>query len=153
MPDLEISNLPSLAEASVQAPDPLPIADLSASETKKVTVKDLIEAGGALIDAASIPAIKVGTLGTNQVATAAIQALAVTTAKLADGAVTATKITDATITGAKLVNNTVTATQIAANAVGASELADDAVDTAAIVNNAITNACLLYTSPSPRDRG
>ena len=140
MPDLEISNLPSLAEASVQATDPLPIADLSASETKKVTVKDLIEAGVALIDAASIPAAKVGTLGTNQVATAAIQALAVTTAKLADGAVTATKITDATITGAKLVNDTVTATQIAANAVGASELADNAVDTAAIANNAITNA-------------
>ena len=140
MPDLEISNLPSLAEASVQATDPLPIADLSASETKKVTVKDLIEAGVALIDAASIPAAKVGTLGTNQVATAAIQALAVTTAKLANGAVTATKITDATITGAKLVNDTVTATQIAANAVGASELADNAVDTAAIVNNAITNA-------------
>ena len=140
MPDLEISNLPSLAEASVQATDPLPIADLSASETKKVTVKDLIEAGVALIDAASIPAAKVGTLGTNQVATAAIQALAVTTAKLADGAVTATKITDATITGAKLVNDTVTATQIAANAVGASELADNAVDTAAIASNAITNA-------------
>ena len=139
MPDLEISNLPSLAEASVQATDPLPIADLSASETKKVTVKDLIEAGVSLIDAASIPAAKVGILGTNQVATAAIQALAVTTAKLADGAVTATKITDATITGAKLANDTVTATQIAANAVGASELADDAVDTAAIANNAITN--------------
>jgi len=140
MPDLEISNLPSLAEASVQATDPLPIADLSASETKKVTVKDLIEAGVALIDAASIPAAKVGTLGTNQVTTAAIQALAVTTAKLADGAVTATKITDATITGAKLVNDTITATQIAANAVGASELADNAVDTAAIASNAITNA-------------
>ena len=140
MPDLEISNLPSLAEASVQATDPLPIADLSASETKKVTVKDLIEAGVALIDAASIPAAKVGTLGTNQVPTVAIQNLAVTTAKIANGAITATQITDATITGAKLVNDTVTATQIAANAVGASELADDAVDTAAIASNAITNA-------------
>ena len=139
MPDLEISNLPSLAEASVQATDPLPIADLSASETKKVTVKDLIEAGVALIDSASIPAVKVGTLGTNQVATAAIQNLAVTTAKIADGAVTVLKIADATITDAKLVNDTVTATQIAANAIGASELADNAVDTAAIANNAITN--------------
>ena len=139
MPDLEISNLPSLEEASVQATDPLPIADLSASETKKVTVKDLIEAGVALIDSASIPAVKVGTLGTNQVATAAIQNLAVTTAKIADGAVTVLKIADATITGAKLVNDTVTATQIAANAIGASELADNAVDTAAIANNAITN--------------
>ena len=139
MPDLEISNLPSLAEASVQATDPLPIADLSASETKKVTVKDLIEAGVALIDAASIPATKIGTLGTNQVATAAIQDLAVTTAKIANGAITVTQITDATITGAKLVDNTITATQIAANAIGTSELADNAVDTGAIANNAITN--------------
>jgi len=139
MPDLEISNLTVLPEGSVAATDPLPIVDVSASETKKVTVKALIEAGAALIDDASIPGAKVGTLGTNQVATAAIQNLAITTAKIADGAVTAVKITDATITGAKLVNNTITSTQIAANAIGASELADDAVDTAAIANNAITN--------------
>ena len=139
MPDLEISNLTVLPEGSVAATDPLPIVDVSASETKKVTVKALIEAGAALIDDASIPGAKVGTLGTNQVATAAIQNLAITTAKIADGAVTAVKITDATITGAKLVNNTITATQIAANAIGASELADNAVDTAAIASNAITN--------------
>ena len=139
MPDLEISNLTVLPEGSVAATDPLPIVDVSASETKKVTVKDLIEAGVALIDSASIPAAKVGTLGTNQVTTAAIQNLAVTTAKIADGAVTVLKIADATITGAKLANDTVTATQIAANAIGASELADNAVDTAAITNNAITN--------------
>ena len=84
MPDLEISNLPALAEAGVAATDPLAIADLSASETKKVTVKDLIEAGVALIDAASIPAAKVGTLGTDQVATGAIQDDAVTNDKLAN---------------------------------------------------------------------
>ena len=82
MPDLEISNLPALAEAGVAATDPLAIADISASETKKVTVKDLIEAGVALIDAASIPAAKIGTLGTDQVATGAIQDDAVTNAKL-----------------------------------------------------------------------
>ena len=58
MPDLEISNLPALAEAGVAATDPLAIADISASETKKVTVKDLIEAGLTFIDAASIPAAK-----------------------------------------------------------------------------------------------
>ena len=84
MPDLEISNLPALAEAGVAATDPLAIADISASETKKVTVKDLIEAGVALIDAASIPAAKVGTLGTDQVATGAIQDDAVTNDKLAN---------------------------------------------------------------------
>ena len=87
MPDLEISNLPALAEAGVAATDPIAIADLSASETKKVTVKDLIEAGVALIDTASIPAAKVGTLGTDQVATGAIVDGAVTNVKLANSSV------------------------------------------------------------------
>ena len=82
MPDLEISNLPSLPEAGIAATDPLAIADLSASETKKVTVKDLIEAGVALIDAGSIPSAKVAALGSDQVATGSIQDDAVTNAKL-----------------------------------------------------------------------
>jgi len=140
MADLQITGLPALAEAGIQATDVAAVADISATETKKVTIKDLIAAGVALIDDGDIPAAKVGTLGTNQVATAAIQANAVTAAKIASGTITATEIADATITGAKLVNDTVTATQIAANAITASELADNAVDTAAIAANAVTTA-------------
>ena len=140
MADLQITALPALAEAGIQGTDVAAVADISATETKKVTIKDLVAAGVALIDDGDIPAAKVGTLGTNQVATGAIQANAVTTAKIASGAITATQITDATITGAKLVNDTVTATQIAANAITASELADNAVDTAAIAANAVTTA-------------
>ena len=141
MADLQISALPALGEAGIQATDVLALADLSATETKKVTVKDLIAAGAALIDSGDIPAAKVATpFATDAVATATIQNLAVTTAKIANGAITATQITDATITGAKLVNDTVTATQIAANAITASELADNAVDTAAIAANAVTTA-------------
>jgi len=87
MPDLEISNLPALAEAGVAATDPLAIADLSASETKKVTVKDLIEAGVALIDAGSIPSAKVASLGSNQVATGSIIDGAVINAKLANSSI------------------------------------------------------------------
>ena len=139
MADLQISALPALGEAGIQATDVLALADISATETKKVTVKDLIAAGAALIDSGDIPAAKVATpFAADSVATATIQNLAVTTAKIANGAITATQITDATITGAKLVNDTVTATQIAANAVTASELADNAVDTAAIAANAVT---------------
>ena len=140
MADLQITGLPALAEAGIQATDVAAVADISATETKKVTIKDLIAAGVALIDDADIPAAKVGTLGTNQVATAAIQANAITAAKIASGTITATEIADATITGTKLVNDTVTATQIAANAITASELADNAVDTAAIAANAVTTA-------------
>ena len=50
MPDLEISNLPALAGASLQATDPVAIADLSAAETKKITIKDLLEGGFDLVD-------------------------------------------------------------------------------------------------------
>ena len=140
MADLKITTLPALAEAGIQATDVVAVADVSATETKKSTIKDLIAAGVALIDDGDIPGAKVGTLGTNQVASGAIQANAVTAAKIASGTITATEIADATITGAKLVNDTVTATQIAANAITASELADDAVDTAAIAANAVTTA-------------
>jgi hypothetical protein len=141
MADLQISALPALGEAGIQATDVLALADLSATETKKVTVKDLIAAGAALIDSGDIPAAKVATpFAADSVATATIQNLAVTTAKIANGAITATQITDATITGAKLVNDTVTATQIAANAITASELADNAVDTAALAANSVTTA-------------
>ena len=147
MADLQISALPALGEAGIQATDVLALADLSATETKKVTVKDLIAAGAALIDSGDIPAAKVATpFAADSVATATIQNLAVTTAKIANGAITATQITDATITGAKLVNDTVTATQIAANAITDSELADDAVDTAALADLAVTNAKIANTT-------
>ena len=138
MADYKITALPALAEGNVGSTDALAVADLSATETKKVTVKDLIAAGVALIDDGDIPGVKVGTLGANQVTSNALQNLAVTTGKIANGAVTAIKIADATITGAKLVDDTVTATQIAANAITASELADNAVDENAIANGAVT---------------
>ena len=45
MPDLEISRLPQIAGTDLQGTDPLALADLSASETKKVTVADLLTKG------------------------------------------------------------------------------------------------------------
>ena len=39
MADLQITGLSALAEAGIQPSDVLALADLSASETKKVTVK------------------------------------------------------------------------------------------------------------------
>jgi hypothetical protein len=128
MPDLEISNLPALAEAGVAATDPLAIADLSASETKKVTVKDLIEAGVALIDNTSIPAAKIGTLGTDQVATGAIVDGAVTNVKLANSSISlggisialggtdatpAFNLTDATNYPTSSLTGTITSAQLA----------------------------------------
>ena len=47
MADLQISQLPSLAEANIAATDELAIVDKSASETKKVTANALGEKGVA----------------------------------------------------------------------------------------------------------
>ena len=147
MADLQISALPALGEAGIQATDVLALADLSATETKKVTVKDLVARAAALLDDGDIPAAKVATpFATDAVATATIQNLAVTAAKIANSTITATQIANTTITAAKIVDNTLTATQIAANAITASELADDAVDTAAIADLAVDNARIANTT-------
>ena len=87
MADLQITQLPSIASGSVAATDPLALADVSASETKKVTVKDLIARGVAVIDDATIPAAKLGTLAANQVTSSSITDAAVTNAKLANSSI------------------------------------------------------------------
>lgn len=62
MADLRITDLTALPEGDVAATDVLPIADVSASETKKVTAKDLFEAGAALADNGSIPSAKLSAI-------------------------------------------------------------------------------------------
>lgn len=62
MADQKITALTELAEADVASTDVLPIADVSASETKKVSVKSLVEQGVDLIDDASIPAAKLSAI-------------------------------------------------------------------------------------------
>ena len=137
MADLQITQLPELGSAQLQATDPIAVADVSATETKKITAKNLVQGAFGLVDNASIPATALSyPLSVGQIVTAT----------LADNAVTNAKITDATITGAKLANDTITATQIAANAIGSSELADNAVDTAAITDLNVTTDKLAATS-------
>ena len=137
MADLQITQLPELGSAQLQAADPIAVADVSATETKKITAKNFVQGAFGLVDNASIPATALSyPLSVGQIVTAT----------LADNAVTNAKITDATITGAKLVNDTITATQIAANAIGSSELADNAVDTAAITDLNVTTNKLAATS-------
>ena len=137
MADLQITQLPELGSAQLQATDPIALADVSATETKKITAKNFVQGAFGLVDNASIPATALSyPLSVGQIVTAT----------LADNAVTNAKITDATITGAKLANDTITATQIAANAIGSSELADNAVDTAAITDLNVTTDKLAATS-------
>lgn len=85
MPDTPISQLPLLSSTGLAADDALPLADTSASETKKVTAKDLIQSGIQLIDANSIPSSKFSYT---------VQPESVDTTELADGSVTAAKLAD-----------------------------------------------------------
>jgi len=57
--DTRISALTRLPEAGVSPTDLLPIADLSASETKAITAKDLLEGVVINMDAGSIPVGKI----------------------------------------------------------------------------------------------
>ena len=84
MADLKITELPVLAGADLAATDPLAVASLAASETKKITAKAFTQKAVTLIDDASIPVAKVnlsGISGTN----------------LTDGTVTATKLNTSSI--------------------------------------------------------
>ena len=106
MPDLEISQLPELSGPGLAASDVLPLADMSASETKKVTTKALIQSGIALIDNGSIPFDKI------DAPTSTLPDGSVTTDKIQDGAVTDVKI--ASVNGSKIVNGTVSSAKLGA---------------------------------------
>ena len=54
MADQRITQLNELSKAGVAANDVLAIADISGSETKKVTAKNLVDAGLDLVDTNSI---------------------------------------------------------------------------------------------------
>ena len=94
MADLQISQLPALAEADLASGDELAIVDGSASETKRITAKALVEKGVALIDAGSIPGTALSGLAAGSVNAAAIATDAVTADKILAGAVGASEIED-----------------------------------------------------------
>ena len=138
MADSTITQLNQLLAADAQATvDVLPVADVSTSETKKITIADTVTAGLGSISDNTIPGAK---LQNASVTATQLAADAVATAKIADSAVTTAKINDGAVTAAKIATGTITATQIAADAVTSSELADNAVDTAAIATGAVTTA-------------
>jgi hypothetical protein len=89
--DLKITELAALAGVDLAAGDLLAIADISASETKKITVTDFFGNASTLIADATIPGAKVvfgsGTIPGSAVATGGISAT-----QLESGAVTAAKL-------------------------------------------------------------
>jgi hypothetical protein len=91
MADLRISELAALSGANLAANDLLPIVDSSASETKKITVTDLIGNGATLIADATIPGAKI-LFGSQQIPGGALVNGAVGSDQIASGAVHASKL-------------------------------------------------------------
>lgn len=91
MADLKISELAALAGANLATGDLLPVVDLSASETKKITVTDLLGNGITLLADATIPGAKI-LFGAQQVTGGALVNGSVNTTQLSDDAVTAAKL-------------------------------------------------------------
>lgn len=88
MADLKITELPGLDGADLAATDPLAVASLAASDTKKITAKAFTQKAVTLIDDASIPVAKVNF----------------------SGGINGSSITAGSIPAAKLDTNTIPAT-------------------------------------------
>ena len=89
MADLKISDLPALAGADLIAGDLL--VAVNNSETKKLTVADLVANGVTLISDSTIPGAKI-LFADGGIATAKVADAAITTAKVADDGITAAKL-------------------------------------------------------------
>lgn len=96
MADLKISQLNELAGANLATADLVAVVDDSASETKKLTVTNLITNGISLIANDAIPGAKI-----------LFEAGGIATADIADAAVTAAKLGNDAVTAAKLANSSI----------------------------------------------
>jgi hypothetical protein len=91
--DQRITQLTALSKAGAAANDVVPIADISASETKKITLKDLVAAGIDLVDAGEIDLAKLDQTSATKLGAAAISDGVLTAAKMAADAATAVAVT------------------------------------------------------------
>jgi hypothetical protein len=88
MADQRITELVELSQGAVASGDVLPIVDISASQTKKIAVKSLIQAGFGLADSSTLDIAKINQGSTTKIGTTAI----------ADGAITYAKIQNVSAT-------------------------------------------------------
>ncbi len=93
MPDLRITELQTLLGANLAAGDYLPLADISASESKKITVTDFLGNAVTLIADDTIPSGKI-LFSNNTIPGTALEDSSVTTTQINDDAVTAAKLAD-----------------------------------------------------------
>ena len=146
MADQRITQLTALAKASVAATDVLPIADISASQTKKVTAKDLVDAGLDLIDVSSIDIDKLDQSSTTKLGATALATGAVTAVKLADSSsvyVGTTAPSTGNFEGRGWLNSSTNVLSIysaGAFVAASATVADGAITTAKLADGAVTTA-------------
>ena len=146
MSDQRITQLPALAAASASATDVLPVADVSASQTKKITVKDLVDAGLDLVDSGSIDLSKLDQSSVTKLGASALATGAVSAAKLAADssiAVDTTAPSTDNFEGRGYYNSSTGALKVYAAGAFAdvtASIANDAVTTAKIADGAVTTA-------------
>jgi len=144
--DQRITQLTALAKASVAATDVLPIADVSASQTKKVTAKDLVDAGLDLIDVASIDLDKLDQASVTKIGSTALASGAVTAAKLGNSssvAISASAPVSDNFDGRGWVNSSTGELQVyrsGAYSAITPALVDGSVTTAKLADGAVTTA-------------
>lgn len=93
MSDLRISELLQLAGSNLAAGDFLPVADVSASETRKITVTDFFGNASTLIADATIPSAKI-LFTAGSIPGSALQGETVNTSQIANDAISAAKLGD-----------------------------------------------------------
>jgi hypothetical protein len=93
MADSRITELNELLGANLAANDVLPVSDVSASETKKIKAKSLIEGGVALADAAFIDLSKLNQSSTTKIGGVAIASGSIDASKLANDSTIAVETT------------------------------------------------------------
>jgi hypothetical protein len=134
MADQRISELFELNSTGAAANDELPIVDTSVSQTKKITVSGLVEAGFR-------------TAGDNTLPGSKLEASGIVAAKIAAGAIGTVQLAATGVTAANIANDAVGTTQLAASGVTTTKIVDGAVSYAKL-QNASPNILLGRTSTS-----
>ena len=159
MADQRITQLTALSASGVADIDVLPIVDISASETKKVTAKDLVTAGFAVMNAGTIDIAKINQASATKLGTTSLADDAITAAKLADDSSVSTASVAPSVDnfeGRLWINTTDKTVQVYDAAafspvkVGADNYIAASIGTAAISGSAITYAKLQNVSATDR---
>lgn len=145
MADLKITELPALPGASIAADDVAPLADVSASETKKVTISDLFSQGlGTFTPDNSIPGAKLvsGSVTATQLGTSSVGATALADNSVDTGALQTNSVSGSAGAKATIIAGSIGAADLASASVTSAKLGTAAVGTTALQDASVTNAKL-----------